>query len=333
MATPHSTAPRLVAIVVFEGAQLLDAAGPADVFALARAFLGRPGYRLRTLSSAGGLVTLSNGLQLQTSPIRDTKASAIDTLLIAGGERNGLVRAVRDEHLQRWVVRAAPQVRRLASVCSGAFALAQWGLLDRLRATTHWSAVSTLQRHYPAVQVQADALFVQDGSVWTSGGVTSGIDMCLAMLEVDHGRWLATRVARQLVMAVRRVGNQSQYSVELQGQAGRYADLVDWLRLHLRDKLDVATLAARVGQSERSFCRHFLLQTSSTPAAFIETLRLHAAQRQLEDGASAKAAARAAGFSSDQHLARAFQRRLAMTPMAYQQAHAPAATPRARGRS
>jgi transcriptional regulator GlxA family with amidase domain len=327
--TAQPLAPRLVAIIVFEGAQLLDAAGPADVFSLANHLMVTPAYRLRLLSSGGGWVTMSNGLRLETRAVRKAPASGIDTLIVAGGDRDGLVGAVRDPLLRRWVMRAAPKLRRLASVCSGAFALAQWGLLDHLRATTHWSAVSALQHHYPAVRVQADALFVQDGAVWTSGGVTTGIDMCLAMLEADHGRGLATQVAKQLVMSSRRVGNQSQYSAELQAQAGRYAELVDWLRLHLRDTLSIAALAARVGESERSFCRHFAQDSGYTPAAFVETLRVQAAQRQLEGGASAKAAARAAGFTSDQHLARAFKRRLAMSPMAYQRAHAVGTKPHA----
>jgi transcriptional regulator GlxA family with amidase domain len=171
------------------------------------------------------------------------------------------------------------------------------------------------------VRVEADALYVEDGNVWTSGGVTSGIDMSLAMLEADHGRWLATRVARQLVLSARRVGNQAQYSVELKAQAGRYAQLVEWIRGNIGRRLDLAMLAGRAGESERTFCRRFTAQTSVTPARFVETLRLQAARHRLEGGASVKAAARAAGFASPEHLSRAFKRRLAMSPLEYRRAH------------
>jgi transcriptional regulator GlxA family with amidase domain len=162
---------------------------------------------------------------------------------------------------------------------------------------------------------------VQDGRVWTSGGVTAGIDMGLAMVEADHSRTVAARVAKQLVLSSRRVGNQAQYSLELHGQAGRYAELVDWMRQRLRQPLPIAALAARMHESERSFCRHFTAETGATPAVFVQALRLSAARRELEAGATAKAAARAAGFSSEQHLARVFQRQLHMTAAEYRRAH------------
>ena len=324
MIEPKLLSPRpvqQVVLVLFEQAQLLDAAGPADVFSIANQFSEKTGYQVSCVSSSGGLVATSSGVRVETIPTRKVAPSAIDTLIVAGGDRDGLVRAVQDQALRKWVIRAATDVRRLASVCSGSFALAEWGLLDHRRATTHWSAASTLRKHYPAIAVEPDSLFVQDGKLWTSGGVTSGIDMCLAMVEADHSRWLAARVAKQLVLSSRRVGNQAQYSLELQGQAGRYADLVDWIRKHLRGVLDITTLAARAGESERTFCRHFLTETGSTPATFVQTLRLLAARQQLEVGASVKTAARAAGFTSDEQLARVFRRRLAMSPMEYRRAH------------
>jgi transcriptional regulator GlxA family with amidase domain len=141
------------------------------------------------------------------------------------------------------------------------------------------------------------------------------------MVEADHGRWLATRVARQLVLTARRVGNQAQYSVELTAQAGPYAELVEWIHRNIRKRLDMATLAERAGESERTFCRRFKAQTSVTPARFVETLRLQAARRQLEGGASVKSAARTAGFASQEHLSRVFKRRLAMSPVEYRRAH------------
>jgi transcriptional regulator GlxA family with amidase domain len=310
-----------IAIVLFEGAQLLDAAGPGDVFTLANEFIEQRRYELIYLSSAGGLVAMSNGLPVQTRSVRSVGRASIDTLIIAGGTRDGLIAAVQDTRLRAWVTRAASRARRLASVCTGAFALAHWGLLDNRLATTHWASTDLLQRHYRSVAVQADALYVVDQHVWTSGGVSAGIDMCLSMVELDHSRWLAARVAKQLVLTSRRVGNQAQYSVELQGQAGAYAELVEWMRRHLKERLDIRALAARARQSERTFCRRFRQETAVTPAAFVEALRLRVAREKLERGMTSKEAAVAAGFTSDEHLARVFRRKFDMSPMEYRRVH------------
>ena len=318
---PSVVRARRIIFVLFDGAQLLDVAGPADVFSMANEFAGTRAYAVEFASRRGGKVTATNGLRCETVPLRRVAMSRIDTLIIVGGGRDGVVEAIGDDRLRQWVSKAALRVRRLASVCSGSFALAHWGLLQTRRATTHWSAAEALQKRYPRVRVEADSLYVEDGNVWTSGGVTSGIDMSLAMVEADHGRWLATRVARQLVLTARRVGNQAQYSVELTAQAGRYAQLVDWIRANLGRRLDLPMLAGRTGESERTFCRRFKAQTSVTPARFVETLRLQAARHRLEGGASVKAAARAAGFASPEHLSRVFKRRLAMSPLEYRRAH------------
>lgn len=318
---PRPSVPRKTVIVLFDGAQLLDVAGPADVFSIANELAGTRVYAVEFASARGGNVTATNGLKCETVPLRRVPISGIDTLIIVGGGRDGVVDAIHDQGLREWVVKAAPRVHRLASVCSGSFALAHWGLLRARRATTHWSAAETLRKHYPTVCVEADSLYVADRGVWTSGGVTSGIDMSLAMVEADHGRWLATRVARQLVLTARRVGNQAQYSTELTAQAGRYAELVEWIRRNIGRRLDVVSLAARAGESERTFCRQFKAQTQETPARFVETLRLAAARHRLEGGASVKATARAAGFASPEHLSRVFKRRLAMSPVEYRRAH------------
>jgi transcriptional regulator GlxA family with amidase domain len=313
--------PRKIVVVLFDGAQLLDVAGPADVFSIANDFAGGPAYKVEFASARGGKVKATNGLKCDTVPLRRVPIHGIDTLIIVGGGREGIVDAIHDEGLRQWILKATPRVHRLASVCSGSFALAHWGLLRARRATTHWSAADTLQKRYPTVRVDGDSLYVADGDVWTSGGVTSGIDMTLAMIEADHGRWLATRVARQLVLTARRVGNQAQYSVELTAQAGRYAELVEWIRRNIGRRLDLAMLAERAGESERTFSRRFKVQTRVTPARFVETLRLQAARYRLEGGASVKATARAVGFASPEHLSRVFRRRLAMSPVEYRRAH------------
>ncbi len=308
-------------ILVFERAQLLDVAGPGDVFALAGTFDSKARYEVLCISASGGPVVMSNGLSVMTRPIHETRLTRTDTLMVAGAEKDGLFKALADEALGEWMRNAAGTVRRLASVCVGSFALAHWGLLDGRRATSHWSVVELLQRRFPAVDVDRTALYVQDGSIWTAGGVTTGIDMSLAMVEADCSRLVAGRVAGALVMSARRIGNQSQYSVQLRAQTGRYAQLVDWISANLDKRLDIATLAARVGESERSFCRRFSAEIGEPPARFVETVRLGAARRVLEGGAAAKVAARAGGFASAEQLSRAFRRRLELSPLEYRRQH------------
>lgn len=316
-----TVARRCVVIVVFNRAQMLDIAGPGDVFALVERFDPKLRYEVQCVSSRGGPVLLSNGLSLMTGSIRQVRLAGVDTLVIAGAEREGLLEALGDEALGTWVRKAAGIVRRLVSVCVGSFALAHWGLLEGRRATSHWSVVDLMQRRFPSVHVDRTALYVQDGSIWTAGGVTTGIDMSLAMVEADSSRLVAGQVAGMLVMAARRIGNQSQYSLQLRAQTGRYAQLVDWISTNLRQPLDVASLAARVGESERSFCRRFAAEVGEPPARFVETVRLGVARRALEGGASAKTAARAGGFTTAEQLSRTFRRRLALSPMEYQRQH------------
>jgi transcriptional regulator GlxA family with amidase domain len=316
-----SSTRRRVVILVFDGAQMLDIAGPGDVFALVRHFEPRLRYDVSCVSASGGPLRLSNGLCLMTLSPREVRIASIDTLVVAGAEKAGLFKALNDDALAAWVRKAARAARRLVSVCVGSFALAHWGLLDGRRATSHWSVVDLMQKRFARVAVDRTALYVQDGSVWTAGGVTTGIDMSLAMVEADSSRLVAGQVARALVMAARRIGNQSQYSVQLRAQTGRYAELVDWIGAHLRERLDIVSLAGRVGESERSFCRRFAAEVGEPPARFVETVRLGAARHALEGGATAKAAARAAGFATAEQLSRAFRRRLDLTPLEYRRQH------------
>lgn len=317
---PH-TVRRRVVILVFDGAQMLDVAGPGDVFALVGTFDAKTRYAVLCVSAQGGPVVLSNGLSLTTLCNHEVRLGKTDTLIVAGAKKEGLLKALADEALGDWVRKAAGVVRRLASVCVGSFALAQWGLLDGRRATSHWSVVDLMQKRFPAIAVDPAALYVQDGSIWTAGGVTTGIDMSLAMVEADCSRLVAGRVAGALVMSARRIGNQSQYSVQLRAQTGRYAQLVDWISGNLGQALDIATLAARVDESERSFCRRFAAEVGEPPARFIETIRLSAARQALEGGATAKVAARAGGFTSVEQMSRAFRRRLDLTPLDYRRQH------------
>jgi transcriptional regulator GlxA family with amidase domain len=316
---------RSIGLLVFTGSQLLDAAGPADVFDVANRLAPAPMYRVRLLSPSGGPVRTSSSVCLATEAATPARLARLHTLLLTGAAREAELRtAALDATTARAVRAAAPRLQRLGSVCSGAFLLAAWGLLNGHRATTHWAGAARLRAGFPAVQVEEDALYVQDGRLWTSGGVTAGIDMALAMVAADGGRWLAARVAQELILPAHRVGNQSQYADVLQAQAGRYGALVDWARARLTEVLTVERLAEQAGESPRSFHRHFVEATGQTPAAFVEQLRLQAAREQLAAGASVKAAARAAGFGSDTVMGRAFQRRLGLSPTEYRrtQGHA-----------
>jgi transcriptional regulator GlxA family with amidase domain len=306
-----------VAVLVFEQAQMLDVAGPADVFMMANSVNTAVHYTVTCVTKRGGLIALANGLSLQTQSIAQASRSKIDTLFIAGAEPTGLLAAMQDESLKDWVLRVACRTSRVSSVCVGSFALAHWGLLNGRRATTHWAAVDRLQEYYPEVKVDRCAIFVQDGTIWTAGGVTTGIDLALAMVEADTSRHVAGQIASMLVMSHRRLGNQAQHSSELHAQSGRYAALIDWMKVNLNDSLSIAALAARSHESERSFCRRFVTEVGKTPAKFVEELRLATAKSALQGGASVKAASKLAGFTSQQHLSRAFRRHLEMTPQAY----------------
>jgi transcriptional regulator GlxA family with amidase domain len=314
--------PCAIVILVFDQSQMLDVAGPADAFALANRLVTSVEYSVNCVSAKGGLVNMSNGLSLMTLSIAQISPKDIHTLIIAGAESVGLRAALRDEQLEKWVKRVAHNVTRIASVCVGSFALAHWGLLNQRRATTHWSAVDQLQSNYPTVQVDRSAIFVRDGNIWTSGGVTTGIDMTLAMIELDTSRQVAGQVARSLIMSSRRLGNQAQYSTQLKAQSGRYAELIDWMNQNLNDSLSIASLASQANESERSFCRRFVIEVGQTPAQFVEELRLALAKQALLGGASVKSAAKQAGFTSQEHLSRTFRRRLQMTPQEFRNHHA-----------
>ena len=320
-ASARRRAARRVVILVFDQAQMLDVAGPGDTFALVQRFDPAQIYEVCCASARGGPVVLSNGLSIQTRAVRQLRCEDIDTLVVAGSEWVGLAAAMDDTRLRSWVRKVAGCARRVVSVCVGSFALAHWGLLDGRRATSHWSVVDLMQRRYPNVHVDRSSLYVRDGSVWTAGGVTTGIDMSLAMIESDCSRLVAGQVAGALVMSYRRGGNQSQYSAQLRAQTGRYAELVDWMTGNLRQSLDIASLASRVAESERSFCRRFVDEVGEPPGRFVETLRIDSSRRALEGGASAKSAANAGGFRSTEQLSRSFRRRLDMSPSEYRRRH------------
>jgi len=312
--------PRRIALLAYEGCQLLDVTGPAAVFGAANEGRERPAYDVQIVSPDGGPVTSNCGVAVVSRRF----GGPYDTLLVAGGSR-GLKAVMAREDVRRWLRRVAPRTRRFGSVCTGAFVLAAAGLLDGRRVATHWASCQRLADKFPALTVDADALYVVDGKVWTSAGVTTGIDMALALVEADLGAATANLIARHFVLYARRPGYQSQFSPLLQAQSEAdvpFARLIDWMQAHLDEPLDVPTLAARAGLSERSFYRKFVEATGKTPAHFVEALRLDAARTLLAKGLPLKTIAGRVGLRSSARLGQAFERRFGMAPSLFREMHA-----------
>jgi len=315
--------PRRVDLLAFPDVQLLDVAGPLQVFATANELAGRLGpakpYLPRVIAAQAGSVTTSSGLGLLVYPL-PSGSEPSDTFLIAGGW--GVHRAALDAELVAWVRTHAAQSRRIASVCTGAFLLAATGLLNKRRAVTHWTRCAELAQKYPQVQVEPDPIFIRDGAIWTSAGVTAGIDLALALVEDDLGRALALDVARHLVVFLKRPGGQAQFSatLSLQKEGDRFGDLHGWIAENLAADLSISALAARAGMSERSFVRHYRAATGMTPARAIEKMRLEAARRLLGDTLlPIKRVAARCGFACEETMRRSFQRSIGVTPQAYRQ--------------
>ncbi len=326
-----SQPPRLVVFVLYPGFVGLDLAGPLDVFSCATRLAERQGrpapYRCRFVAQAAGPVTASSGLPVLAESLSDifgndaseAHALAPHTLVTPGGVTPG--REGDDPDLCTLVAGLAARSRRVVSVCTGALLLAACGLLDGRRATTHWQACARLAAAYPAVRVEPDAIFVRDGSVVTSAGVTAGIDLALHLVEEDLGPATAMEVARLLVVYRRRVGNQSQFSAPLRAQTragARFGPLHAWMETRLGEELGVERLADQAHMSPRHFARVFPQETGMSPARYVEQLRLDRARELLESGeAHMQTVAVAAGFGSEERLRRAFQRRMGVTPSQY----------------
>jgi transcriptional regulator GlxA family with amidase domain len=314
MAKPH----RLF-ILAYEGCQLLDVSGPAAVFGAANEASGRTVYDLRIVSPDGGPVASNAGVSIESRRI----SGQPETLLVAGGSR-GLKAAMQRRDLRRWLVKVAPRARRFGSVCTGAFVLAAAGLLDGKRVATHWAHCERLASQFPALSVDAESLYVVDGRVWTSAGVTTGIDMALALVEADLGAATANLIARHFVLYARRPGYQSQFSPLLQAQSAAeapFAALIEWMQQNLDQPLDVPALAARAGLAERSFYRKFTRATGKTPAHFVESLRLDAARTLLAKGLPLKTIAGNVGLTSSARLGQAFERRFGVAPSLFREMH------------
>jgi transcriptional regulator GlxA family with amidase domain len=321
--------PKRVLLIGYNGADGLDLFGPAEVFSGAGRRLGTSAYDVIVAAVGGGTIALTSGAVVVARALETLRPQASDTVLVAGGADRAIDVALADATLMRWLDRAARTVRRIGSVCDGAFIVAGAGILDGRRATTHWSSCDRLARQHPHVDVDREAIFVRDGRVWTSAGVSTGIDMTLAMVEEDHGPQLADTVAAHLVLYARRPGFQSQFSEALVAQTSASDPLgpvVAWLRGNLRAPLDVTKLAQRAGMSVRSLHRHCLEALDTTPAKLIEKLRVEQARTLLATTQlGTKTIAARCGFGSAPRMARAFERALGVAPRAYRLMFASAA--------
>ncbi|NMM77424.1 AraC family transcriptional regulator [Rhodococcus sp. SRB_17] len=325
----HAHAHR-VDLVVYPGFKALEAVGPMSVFDYANVHLrqhGRPdGYAVRVVAARRGAVPSDTLMALDathTLAELEEEGSAGCTVVLVGSRNIEQVLAASPE-LVDWAARVAPHVPRMIALCSGSFFLAAAGLLDGRRAATHWSVAAALQQRYPRIAVDADAIYVRDGHLWTSAGVTAGIDLALAVVEEDFGHALALEVARDLVMYLKRPGGQSQFSVPLATQTTGHRGVQavqQWVLAHLAEPLSLAQMAAQAAMSERHFRRVFQQETGQSPSAFVEAARLEGAKQLLETqgGLPLKTVAARVGLGSEQALRHLFVRRLGITPQAYRE--------------
>jgi transcriptional regulator GlxA family with amidase domain len=317
---------RKIGIFAFSGVEILDIGGPMEVFTFANLFLQtqgivkEPAYVIEVLAEQPGAVTTLSGLQIIANHAYQDASSDIDTLIIPGGNIAAYP-FYKDAKLMAWTRTMSTRVRRMVSICTGSFALAESGLLNGLRATTHWDFCQQFILDYPQVNLEPDQIFVRDGQVFTSGGITSGIDLALALLEDDWGHEVALFVARYMVVFLKRPGGQSQFSNYLTTEAATRPDLRNlqsWIMQNLTQDLRVEVLAERMCMSSRNFARLFLAETSVTPAKYVEMARIDAARHYLETSTfSIDEIAQKTGFSEAERMRRAFLRELGVNPKNY----------------
>jgi transcriptional regulator GlxA family with amidase domain len=316
---------RRIGFLVFPDVEILDVCGPLDAFVYADRGLrmaGRvnePGYEVQVIAATPGLIKTKCGLQIVATHGCEEVVDRLDTLIVAGGE--GVEQACAEPTLVEWVKTMAPRVRRLASVCTGTFLLAAAGLLKDRHVTTHWLFCDRLAAAYPSLRIEPDLIFVRDGHIYTSGGITSGIDLALALIEEDLGRDIPLLVARMMVVFLRRPGGQTQFSPFLHAEARNRHDIRDlqaWILAHLEADLNVAVLADRLAMSPRNFARLFRSETSVTPAKFVEQARVESARCKLEQtDLLTETIAEACGFGTTERMRRSFQRLLNVGPQDY----------------
>jgi transcriptional regulator GlxA family with amidase domain len=305
--------PRSIGVLIYPGFELLDAAGPISAFGNANNFAAGA-YSISVLALEPGAVTSDSGAAMHAVPLTKTP---LDTLIVSGGSEFRV--AAQSAPTIAWLKTAARRARRVASVCTGAFVMAEAGLLNGRQATTHWHRCAELARSFPEVSVAPDRIFTHEGKIWTSAGVTAGIDLALALIGEDLGEEIARRTAQQLVVYHRRPGGQSQFSalIEMDRQDGRFARLLDWMRSHLSEPLTVERLADQAAMSPRHFSRAFTSETGMTPAKAVERLRVEAARAQVESSSDPiDHIGDAVGFADQERMRRAFLRAFGQPPQA-----------------
>jgi len=308
----------IIGVLVFPDFQLLDASGPISVFEIASRIAGAPAS-IRVLAEVPGGVRSSSGVEMLARGLRS--AGTLSTLIVAGGE--GVIAASRSAKIIAFVRAAARRGVRIASVCSGAYVLAEAGLLDGRRATTHWRRTPHFLSTYPKVKLESDRIFVRDGETWSSAGISAGIDLALAMVTEDFGEEVSRQTARQLVLYDRRSGGQSQFSslLELKAPTGRFGPLLSWAREHLDAPLTVEHLAERAGMSSRHFTRAFVAETGTTPFKAVERLRIEVARQRVQSSSEAiERVAQSTGFRDPERMRRAFIRAFGQPPQSLRRA-------------
>ena len=322
-----SNPPKRIAMLAFPNSQVLDVVGPLEVFSRSSRWMRDSGlcadhaYHVEIIGLQRGPFATSSGLRLYADSGIDDAACDIDTLMIAGGP--GVAEYRAHEPLLNWIRQQSGRVRRLASICTGAFLLAEAGLLRGCRATTHWNHCASFMRDFPDIQVEPDTIFIRDGSLYSSGGVTAGMDLALALVEEDFGRKVALAAARELVMFLKRPGGQSQFSAQLSVQLAErepLRELQTYIQEHPHADLSVEQLARRVAMSPRNFARLFTLEVGMTPACFVASIRVETARRLLEDTSDPiKTICEKSGLGTPESMRRAFVRALGIPPGQYRQ--------------
>jgi transcriptional regulator GlxA family with amidase domain len=315
MARQTALKPRSIGVLIFEDFQLLDAAGPIGAFEMPMRGMQPPPYSLQVIAPAAGAIRSSSGVVWMAEAM--PRQPRYDTVVIAGGI--GARAAMFDPKVQAFVRAAMKTARRVCSVCSGAYILAQAGVLDGKRATTHWGRTPDFQKRYPAVKLEPDCIYTHDGKVWTSAGITAGIDLALALIADDLGEEVSRRTAQELVVYHRRPGGQSQFSalLDIERVEGRFTPLLAWMRERLDEELSVEVLAGQAAMSPRNFSRAFLAETGITPAKAVERLRLESARERVEHSAEPiDVVARRVGFGDPERMRRAFVRAFGQPPQA-----------------
>ena len=318
--------PLRIAVACYEGAELLDVTGPIEVFNMLNRCLResepqRQGYQIVLLAEDAGPFTTCPGVRLVADYAWEELPGQVDSIIVPGSPDGPLELVLKNERLVQWLRQAEKHTRRMVSVCTGAFLLAEAGLLNGKRATTHWLDLERLRREYPEVLVENDAIYTRDGAVATSAGVTAGMDLALAMVEEDFGKKMALAVARRLVMFLKRPGGQAQFSTQLRAQmveGGQLATLLCWLKENPGNKVTVEELADRAAMSPRNFARVFQRETGKTPAKYLDQLRLERSLALLEETTlPLERVARESGFTCAEQMRRAFVREVGVTPLAY----------------